>query len=313
MKGVDIDVCSIFKNDCRLNKYVGVLCGTEHSYALFVLPAYSGNHAYFYCSTVVNRAFLFLKGATNMNTVRKILESHLDEIRNCLDNTYKSIELFQSDRDNKRLEANMKDRIIDAEKALPIFKPYIPEYKQRYFNILEQHNNLDMTPRDIIMTFDRMVYELHTRLDKSMTASPDMQAWSPLMKSILDGRRAVPDSNSGVNADNSLEFITSGITVVGGYVNSGCTIMENYIDMQSIKQGDILISKMTPPDIISAFDRVSGIVTEQGRRFCHAAVIAREFNIPCVVGCGSFINKVTNGETLVLDADNGIVFRNANC
>ena len=246
-----------------------------------------------------------------MNTVRKVLELHLDEIKDYLDEAYKSIELFQADRDNELLETMMKNKIMCAEKTLAIFKPYIPEYKQRYFNVLEQHNQLDLTPRDIIMIFDRMVYELHTRLEMNMTSSLDMQAWSPLVKAILNGRRAIPDSKSGINAENHLEFVTSGMTVVGGYVNSRCTIMENYIDIQNIKQGDILLSKMTTPDIIISFDRISGIVTEQGGRFCHAAVIAREFNIPCIVGCGSFISNITNGETLILDADNGVVFKNS--
>lgn len=246
-----------------------------------------------------------------MNTIRKILELHLDEIKNCLDNAYKSMELFQTDRNNVLLETNMISNIMQAEKMLAIFKSYIPEYKQRYFNILEQHSQLGLTTRDIIMTFDRMVYELHTRLEKNMTSSPDMQAWSPIMKTALDGRRTIPDQRSDYNTENNLEFVTSGMTAVGGYVNSECSIIENYLDIQNIKQGDILLSKMTTPDIISAFDRVSGIVTEQGGRFCHAAVIAREFNIPCVVGCGDFINNVTNGEILILDADNGIVLRNS--
>lgn len=275
-----------------------------------ICVACTGNHAYKQQHGCFDRAILLFE-REKMNTIRKLLELHLDEIRDCLDRAYQSIEQFQLDRNNAQLETNMIDQIMQAEKTLAIFKPYIPEYKQRYFNILNQYSHLGLTTRDIIMTFDRMVYELHTRLEKNMTSSPDMQAWSPLMKAVLDGRRAIPDQQRILTAQDNLEFITSGKTVVGGYVQSSCTIMEDYSSIENIKQGDILVSRMTTPDIICAFDRISGIVTEQGGLFCHAAVVAREFNIPCVVGCGDFINNVKNGETIILDADNGIVLRKA--
>lgn len=50
-------------------------------------------------------------------------------------------------------------------------------------------------------------------------------------------------------------------------------------------------------------------ITEQGGRVCHASIIAREYNIPCVVGCREFIRLLKDGEYILLDAYNGIVYK----
>jgi len=244
-----------------------------------------------------------------MNTVRKLLEFNYEEIKDALDRTYNSIEHFQRNRENSSLEAEMKNNIMKTVKILEIFKPHIPIYKQKYFDILENHNELSMAPRDMIMTFDRMVYELHSRLGKNLSNSTELQAWSPLMMEILDGRRTISNISEHTSNNVNHEFITSGLTVVNGYIKSRCKIIKSNSDLQSIKQGDIVISRMTTPDIIVVFDKIAGIATEQGGQLCHAAVIAREFNIPCIVGCGKFISTLTDEENLILDANNGVVYR----
>ena len=244
-----------------------------------------------------------------MNTVRKLLEFNYDEIKDVLNRTYNSIELFQKNREDSSLEAEMKNNIMSAAKILEIFKPHIPIYKQKYFDILENYNKLSMTPRDMIMTFDRMVYELHSRLGKNLSNSTELQAWSPLMMEILDGRRTIPNITEHDSNKVNLEFITSGLTVVNGYIKSSCKIIKCNSDLQRVNHGDIVISRMTTPDIIAVFHKIAGIATEQGGQLCHAAVIAREFNIPCIVGCGKFINGITDEENLILDANNGIIYR----
>lgn len=244
-----------------------------------------------------------------MNVVRKLLESNYEEIKDILEITYKSIELFQKSRNNELLETDMKNNVMKAIKTLEIFKPYIPVYKQKYFDILENHIELTITSRDIIMAFDRMVYELHTRLEKNLSNSMELQAWSPLMMEILDGRRAIPNKSRTINSNISLEFISCGLTVVNGYIKSRSKIITSNADFENVRKGDILLSKMTTPDIILVIDKVTGIATEQGGQLCHAAVIAREFNIPCIVGCGQFINTITDEENIILDANNGIIYR----
>jgi phosphohistidine swiveling domain-containing protein len=244
-----------------------------------------------------------------LNTVRKLLENNMDEIKAVLERAYYAIESFQNSRQDKESEKNMNKKILEATEVLQEFKPYIPAYKQKYFDIVDNYEELKLSSRDLIMAFDRMVYELHTRLEKRLSEDEKLQAWSPLMLEILDGRRTVPEKEKKVADEVSLDFVASGLVANGGYVKSNIRIVESTQDLEKVKGGDILISKMTTPDIIMVINKISGIVTEEGGRVCHASVIAREYNIPCVVGCGEFITSVEENEIMILDAWNGILFR----
>lgn len=248
-----------------------------------------------------------------MNTVRKLLDSNYDDIKEYVDSAYHAIGVFQSDRKDARRRDEMLAAIARATDVLRVFREYIPLYKQRYFDIVENHAALGLSARDLIMAFDRMVFELHTRLENDVKDRPELrfQAWSPLMLEILNRRREIrtPDEAADAGAD---EFIASGTSVVGGHIAAPAYKASDLAELKALPRGSILLSKMTTPDFIAVLDKIAGIATEQGGQLCHAAILAREFNIPCVVGCGRFLNTVENGDMLVLDAYNGIVLRKGN-
>jgi len=245
-----------------------------------------------------------------LNTIRKLLDSNYDDIKEYVDAAYHAICAFQDDRENPLTRGGMIAAVARATEVLGIFKAYIPGYKQRYFDIVEHHAALGLSERDLIMAFDRMVFELHTRLEDSVKKRPDLrfQAWSPLMLELLNGRREIQMSGAAAQA-GAEEFIASGQSVVGGAVAAPAYKISDADELKAMPRGSILLSKMTTPDFIVALDKIAGIATEQGGRLCHAAILAREFNIPCVVGCGKFIDTIENGDMLILDAYNGIVLR----
>ena len=77
--------------------------------------------------------------------------------------------------------------------------------------------------------------------------------------------------------------------------------------MPKIQKGDIIISPMTRPHFVPALKKASGIVTDFGGMLCHAALISREFGIPCVVGT-KYATKVFKDNDLVeLNAYEGVV------
>ncbi|ADZ84112.1 PEP-utilizing enzyme [Cellulosilyticum lentocellum] len=243
-----------------------------------------------------------------MNTVRKLLQTNSQEIKEKLDQAYTSIAFFQNNRALEDAKAKMTQHILEVTILLDQFKPYIPEYKQRYFDIVMNHKQLGLSTRDLIMSFDQMVFELHTRLEKNLSNHQELQAWSPLMREILDVRRQIT-GNSVKHESDASQFVTSGLSVVSGCVKAHVAIIEDMEDLKNIHSGCIIASRMTTPDFMIAIHKISGIITEQGGRLCHAAILAREYNIPCIVGCGTFINQLTENEVLILDADNGIVLK----
>jgi pyruvate,water dikinase len=73
--------------------------------------------------------------------------------------------------------------------------------------------------------------------------------------------------------------------------------------MQSFNDGDILVTPMTTPDVMYAIERASAIVTDEGGVLCHAAIISRELNKPCVIGCGVATRAFRDGDRVTVQAD----------
>ena len=76
-------------------------------------------------------------------------------------------------------------------------------------------------------------------------------------------------------------------------------------------EGDILFAHMTTPDMVPYIKRFAGIVTVQGGILCHAAIIAREFKIPAVVGVAA-LAALSWGDSLyppmvTVDGTTGVV------
>ncbi|MCP8308617.1 MAG: phosphoenolpyruvate synthase [archaeon] len=75
-----------------------------------------------------------------------------------------------------------------------------------------------------------------------------------------------------------------------------------------MKQGDVLVTKMTNPDW-APYMRVAGsIVTDEGGITCHAAIVSRELGIPCIVGTGSATKVLVTGNSYTIDAKAGVVY-----
>lgn len=77
--------------------------------------------------------------------------------------------------------------------------------------------------------------------------------------------------------------------------------------ISDMPKGHILLAETTSPDLILACKKASAIITDQGGLMSHAAVVARELKIPCIVGLKNAINFIKNDDLVEVDADNGIV------
>lgn len=78
-------------------------------------------------------------------------------------------------------------------------------------------------------------------------------------------------------------------------------------DLTKIQDGDIIVAPMTRPDYLPAMQRASAFITDEGGIVCHAAIVAREFKKPCIVGTKIATQIIKDGDFIEVDADNGIV------
>lgn len=71
--------------------------------------------------------------------------------------------------------------------------------------------------------------------------------------------------------------------------------------------GGVLVTSMTQPNVVDIAKRASAIITDEGGMLCHAAIISREFGIPCIVGTHKATQVLKDGDTVEVDADKGVV------
>ncbi|HLC32594.1 MAG TPA: PEP-utilizing enzyme [Candidatus Nanoarchaeia archaeon] len=79
-------------------------------------------------------------------------------------------------------------------------------------------------------------------------------------------------------------------------------------DLERIKPGDIIVTGMTRPQYLLQIRRAGAIVTDQGGMLCHAAIVSREFNIPCIVGTQHGMEKIKDGQRIIVDANEGVIY-----
>jgi pyruvate,water dikinase len=79
-------------------------------------------------------------------------------------------------------------------------------------------------------------------------------------------------------------------------------------DAGKVKEGDILVAKMTNPDMVPAMRKVSAIVTDEGGMTCHAAIVSRELGTPAVVGTKKATSILRPGQLVTVDGEKGLVY-----
>lgn len=79
------------------------------------------------------------------------------------------------------------------------------------------------------------------------------------------------------------------------------------MDNKKVKKGDILVSPMTTSAFMPAIKKATAIVTDEGGITCHAAIVSRELNTPCIIGTKIATQVLKDGDIVEVDANKGIV------
>jgi len=111
-----------------------------------------------------------------------------------------------------------------------------------------------------------------------------------------------------VEADS---MITKGLAASPGRVSGKVTMLEDGMSLDVVRSGDILVTKMTTPDMVPAMTRAIAIVTDEGGMTCHAAIITRELGIPCVVGTINATRLLQEDQVITVDGTLGIILEGA--
>ena len=100
--------------------------------------------------------------------------------------------------------------------------------------------------------------------------------------------------------------ILNGIAI-GNKIGTGKVhIIKNASKLSEFKEGEILVTKMTDPDWTSVFPMASAVITDEGGKTCHSAIISRELGVPCIVGTGNATKILKNGQEITVDCTQGL-------
>ncbi|MBE9221173.1 phosphoenolpyruvate synthase [Cyanobacterium stanieri LEGE 03274] len=93
---------------------------------------------------------------------------------------------------------------------------------------------------------------------------------------------------------------------VGEMIGQGLArVILDVHEIGQFKEGEVLVTNKTDPDWEPIMKKASAIVTNQGGRTCHAAIIAREMGIPAIVGCGNATGILKTGQDITVSCSEG--------
>ncbi len=102
--------------------------------------------------------------------------------------------------------------------------------------------------------------------------------------------------------------ILTGIAI-GSKIGQGrVRVVSDVSKIKNFKEGDVLVTKMTDPDWVPIMRLASAIITDEGGKTAHAAIISRELGVPCIVGTEKATKILKTGQEVTVDCTKGRVF-----
>ena len=101
--------------------------------------------------------------------------------------------------------------------------------------------------------------------------------------------------------------LTLGFPASVGKVRGRARVMLTAEDLPSIVEDEILVCEATSPNWTPAFAVIAGCVCDGGGSLTHAAIVSREYGIPCVVGCSVATSRIRTGDLVEVDGSTGTI------
>jgi len=92
-----------------------------------------------------------------------------------------------------------------------------------------------------------------------------------------------------------------------GVVEGVARVLHSVNEIGQVRDGEILVCAVTAPSWAPVFGKIKAAVSDIGGTMSHAAIVAREYGMPAVVGTGHATKKIKTGQTIRVDGDRGIV------
>lgn len=103
--------------------------------------------------------------------------------------------------------------------------------------------------------------------------------------------------------------ILKGLAASPGVAAGPVKLIKDSSEIDKVKDGEVLVTSMTNPDMVPAMKRAIAIITDEGGVTSHAAIVSRELGIPCVVGTKNVTKTLKTGDTVTVDGKRGMIYK----
>jgi pyruvate,water dikinase len=110
-----------------------------------------------------------------------------------------------------------------------------------------------------------------------------------------------------LGSEDDDESTVRGYAASPGVVEGVARVLLNVNDIGQIREGEVLVCPVTAPSWGPVFGKIAAAVSDIGGTMSHAAIVAREYGMPAVVGTGSATARIRTGDRVRVDGDRGIV------
>ncbi|HWB71229.1 MAG TPA: phosphoenolpyruvate synthase [Egibacteraceae bacterium] len=127
----------------------------------------------------------------------------------------------------------------------------------------------------------------------------------------ITGLRRQEESGREHDEDGRLadaEVLVEGVGASSGFACGRVKILESPQQGDRFAPGDVLVTTMTAPDWLPIMSRSAAFVTDSGGMTSHAAIVAREMGLACVVGTGNATSRLRDGQKITVDGKAGVVY-----
>lgn len=102
--------------------------------------------------------------------------------------------------------------------------------------------------------------------------------------------------------------LLTGLAASPGIVSGRVRVVPDVENVSKVQKGDILVTKMTSPDWVPTMKKSIAIITNEGGKTCHAAIVSRELGIPCVVGTQKATEILEDNDLVTVNGYDGLVY-----
>lgn len=130
--------------------------------------------------------------------------------------------------------------------------------------------------------------------------------WNNELEIVDDISKWLQERNILIKTLQDGKIVKGSIAYNGTITGKVCQVFKKE-DFKKFEEGNILVTTMTTPKFTPILKMAGAIITDEGGITCHAAIIARELKIPCIIGCKNATEVLKDGMMVEVNANEGIV------